>query len=349
MSEQEKTEESPSLEDVPEIAASYRDTSDEETDQERLNEIETEISELESERADVASNAGEDNFVVEKIDAGIQDLKNKREEIQKSAEDVTKRRSVLLQAAAESPGFQFTEHWLNPDVLRALTHALHGTENEEIVVADQVLREPEDAEELDQMQEIKIQREIMNIARDRISADQRVKNRWKEFEGSNAHKAFQIITREPGVGPSEIAEMQDGTSASTVRNWTSDLSNQDGLKMVHTPSQGNYHPSTVGKYYAAHYDEPLDGEPDDTPSSREVENREDSGPELGGDATESTESSGGTEQQSLGNSPEHPDDQPDGPSPTDQGASVTSSETDTTEEKAEAMFENIGKGSDTSE
>lgn len=349
MSEQEQTEEDPSLEDVPEIGASYHDANDEEPDQARLNGIETEISELEAERSDVASNAGEDNFVVEKIDAGIQGLKDERQEIQKSAEDVTKRRSALLRAAAESPGFQFTEHWLNPDVLRALTHALYGTEDEELVIADQVLREPEDAEELDQMQKIRIQREIMNIARDRISADQRVKNRWKEFEGSNAHKAFQDITRKPGVGPSEIAETHDDTSASTVRNWTSDLSNQEELKTVHTPSQGDYHLSTVGKYYAAHYDESSDGGPDDTMGSDDEEDTEGSGAESVEEVAESTEVSEGLEQQNLGNSPERPDDQSGGSTPTDQGVSVTSSEADTTEKKAKAMFENIGKGSDTSE
>ena len=199
------------------------------------------------------------------------------------------------------------------------------------------------------MQEIKIQREIMNISRDRFSADQRVKNRWAEFEDSNAHKAFKAIIREPGMGPSEIAEMQDGTSASTVRNWVSDLSNQEELKTVYTPSQGNYHLSTVGKYYATHYDESSDSSPSDTLGSDEEEDAESGSVESAEEAAESTEESEDMEQQNLGNSSERPDDQPDGATPTDQGVSVTSSEADTTEEKAEAMFENVAKESDTTE
>jgi len=47
----------------------------------------------------------------------------------------------------------------------------------------------------------------------------------------------------------------------------------------------------------------------------------------------------------LGNSNEHPDEQSDNTATTDQGASATSSEADATEEKAEAMFENVSEKS----
>jgi hypothetical protein len=347
MSEQEQMAKETSLEEVPDLAATYLDAIKTEPDQERLDEIKSEIDELESKRSEVANNAGEDSFLIEEIGTKIQKLKDEHEEISESAEEVIQRHENLLQAAADHPGFQVSEHWLNPDVLRALTHALYGTKEEEVVVADQVLREPDDAEGLEWMQEFQIKREIMNIARDQISTDERVAERWEEFEGTSAHRAFRAIAREPGLGPSEIAETQDDTSTSAVRNWTSDLANQEELKMVYTSTQRDYHLSTVGKYYATHYADLSDSEPSDTVDADEAEEiANDSDVESAGEDAESTESTNDSEQLNLGNSDEDTDDQSNGVAPTDQG--VTSSEADTTEEKAKAMFENIGEEDTTS-
>ena len=117
--------------------------------------------------------------------------------------------------------------------------------------------------------------------------------------------------------------------------------------MVYSPTQGDYHLSTVGKYYATHYADLSDSEPSDTVDTDEAEETaNDSDVESAGEDAESTESTNDSEQLNLGNSDEDTDDQSNGVPPTDQG--VTSSEADTTEEKAEAMFENIGEEDTTS-
>lgn len=343
MSDEAHTEHVSSLNELPDIAARYLEASHEEPEhQERLNEIEAEYDELKSTRDEVAGDVGEDHYLVEDIDADIQDLEDEREELQASTEDIAQLREDILRAAAEDPGFRLDENWLNSKTLRALTHALYGTEEEKLVIADRALRTPDDAQGLDRIQTIQIKREIVHLARDQLSADKRVADRWEDFEDSRAHQAFPIIARDPGVGPSEIAEAYDDKTPSTVRNWTSDLSDQDDLKMMYTPKQGAYHLSSVGKYFAAHYAD-LD-DTDDTDEDVGDDSDEESTDEVE-EGTDKDEDD--TEQTGLGNSAETPEDQPKESTAT--GQSATLSEAGTTEEKAEALFNDVSETRKTNE
>lgn len=346
MSNEAYAEQPPSLEEVPDLAARYLEASDEEPEhQKRLGEIEAELDELASTREEVVDDMGEDHYLVEDIDAEIQELEDEREELQKSTEDVAQLQQVLFRAAAEEPGFQLNEHWLNRNTLRALTHALYGTEEEKLVIADYELCTSDNVQSLDRMQKIRIKRDIVHLARDQFTKDERVADRWKEFEDSPAYQAFSVIARDPGVGPSEIAEAYDDKSNSTVRNWTSDLSDQEGLKMVYTPKQGKYHLSTVGKYYATHY---ANFEGDDAEVAEE-----DVGTEIGEEsadkAAEPTDENQdeNTDQVGLGNSVEAPENQPRGSTDADQSATL--SESKTTEEKAEALFNDVSETRRTNE
>lgn len=336
MSEKGQAEQAPSMDEIPEIAAQYLNASDEAPEhQERLNEIELELDELRSTRREVVNDVGEDHYLIEDVDADIQELEGERQDLQESTEDVAQLRKDILRAAAEDPGFRLNEHWLNSKTIQALTHALYGTEEEKLVLADQELRTPDDARELDRMQKFQIKRDIVHLARDQLGDDERVVERWKEFEESRARPAFPVIANKPGVGPSEIAEACDKTS-STVRNWTSDLSGQDILKMVYTPKQGDYHLSTVGKYYAAHY-----ADLDETDETEVAEDEEDTEAESSEEATEMMDSEeDDSEQVDLGNLDKTPEAQSGGPSDTGQGAL---SEAETTEEKAEALFDDVSE------
>jgi len=349
MSEQEPPEESISLEEVPEIAAAYRQASDEELDQERLDEIKAEISALQSERTEVAGNAGEDHFLIEEYDDEIQKLEDEREEIHESAKNVTQRRNDLLKAAGESPGFQLDEHWLNPDVLQVLTKALYDEEDDELVIADHALSEPADAKEMSRSEKLQIKREVMNLAQDRLSGYPRIEKHWEKFENSRAYRGFQAISSDPGVSPSEIADMHDDASNSAVRNWTSDLANREKLKMVHTPKEGNYYLSTVGKYYAAHYAESPTNDHEDGAESGEQEEAGNDRTESASESADTTDSSEDRGQQDLGNSDKRSGDQSGESTAAGQSATTASTEVDSTEEKKQVMFENIGERSDSEE
>lgn len=344
MSEQDQSNDELSLEQVRALAETYLQASDSELDQDRLDEIENEIASLRSQREEVVENAGEDNFLAKEYNSEIEELEDEREEIHESTENVTQCRNKLLRAVGEQPGFQFSEHWLNSKVLRALTEALYGKQEEELILADHLIAEPADAENLSRTEKLQIKREIMNLAQDRLSEYPRVKNRWEEFKDTRAYPAFEAIIKNPGADPSEIAEMQDDANDSTVRDWTSDLSNKDNLKLVHTPKQGNYYLSTAGKYYSAHYVGEIGGE-------EKIESKSEKGEETGGDdkgseleSQDSDETQDKPSQQSLGNSVDISGNQSNDPTASDE--KVTSAEADSTEEKKEAMFDNVGLSSE---
>jgi len=189
----------------------------------------------------------------------------------------------------------------------------------------------------------------MNLAQDRLSGYPRIEKHWAEFEDSRAYGGFQAISRNPGVGPSEIADTVDNVTGSTVRDWTSDLANQEELKMVHTPKQGNYHLSTVGKYYAAHYAEFPNDDHEDAAESGDQEGMEDDNTEPASESADTTDSSEDQGQQDLGNSDKRSGDQSVEPTATDQGATVDSVEAESTEEKKQVMFDNVGERSDSEE
>lgn len=347
MNKEAHTEQPLSLEEVADIAAQYLEASDEEPEhQDRLEGIEAKLDELESTREEVAEDVGEDHYLVEDIDADIQELKDEHEALQESTEDIAQLRKDILRAAAEEPGFRLNEHWLNSKTLRALTHALYATEEETLIIADQELRTPDDGQGLDRMQKIQIKREIVHLSRDQLASDERVIDCWEDFEDSRAHQAFPVIALDPGVGPSEIAEAQDKTS-STVRNWTSDLSDQENMKMVYTPKQGQYHLSTVGKYYAKHYAD-LDGANGPKEIEEEVEVAAESS-EAADTATEETDEDEDedSEQVSLGNTTNTTENQSDGS--TNAGQREISSEAEATEENAEALFNDVSETRRTNE
>jgi len=219
-----------------------------------------------------------------------------------------------------------------------------------LVIADHVLSEPADAKEMSRSERLQVKREVMNLAQDRLSGYPRIEKHWEEFEDSRAHRGFQAISSKPGVGPSEIADMHDDVGNSAVRNWTSELAKQEDLKMVHTPKQGKYHLSTVGKYYAAHYAEPgTDDHEDGAESVDQEEKKGDDRTESGSESADTTDSSEDRGQQDLGNSDKRSGDLSGESTATDQSATVASAELDSTEEKKRAMFENIGEGSDSEE
>jgi len=349
MSEQQPSEKNRSVGTAVKLATAYQEATDEEPDQERLNEIENQISALEEKRSEVVENSGKDNFVVKDCDKTIQKLEKEREEIQQLAEDVTQRRNELLKTASESPGFKLDDDWLSPDVIQALTKALYGEEDDKLLIADCILHESTDAEDLDPLEEIQVKQEVMNLAQDRLSNHPRVENFWTDFQGSSAYRAFRAIASEPGIGPSEIADMYDDVTGSTTRNWTSDLSNQDQLKLVERPSRGNYCLSTVGKYYAAHYADPLDVDDNDGSESSNAGEEENNSVETAAKSDETTDSSEDSEQYKLGNSEEPSGEQSEESTVSDRSGTVKSTEFDNTEEKKQAMFDNIGIHSDTDE
>jgi hypothetical protein len=112
--------------------------------------------------------------------------------------------------------------------------------------------------------------------------------------------------------------------------------------MVYTPKQGNYHLSTVGKYYVAHYANlsSIDKEEDIKAGSSE---------ESSGDAVEETDeaSDEASVQMDLGNSSNPPENESEESSETEQSTSI--SEAENTEEKAEVLFNDVSETRRTNE
>lgn len=334
MSEKDQAEQTHSIDDIPDLAVQYLNASQKQPEhQERLKAITAELDDLKSTRKEVVEDVGEEHYLTKDIDTEIQGLQAEHQELEESTEDITELREDILRAAAEDPGFRLNEHWLNSETIQALTKALYGSEEEKLILVDRELRTSDNANELDRLEKIQMKRDIVHLARDQLGRDERVMERWKEFEKSRAYPAFSVIARKPGVGPSEIAEACDKTS-STVRNWTSDLSGQDELKMVYTPKQGNYHLSTVGKFYAAHYAD-LDG----ADETEVTEDEEEIKAKNGGEKTEKADSEeSGPEQADLGNLDKGLGEQSKESGNVDQSAR---SKAETTDEKAEALFDDV--------
>ena len=319
--------------DIQTLAVKYKQALDNEPDLERLDEIKAEISDLEAKRSDVKEDFGEGHYLVDEINKKIETLHDERNGIKESTEAVEDRREALLQAASDNPGFRPKGDWLEPEVIQAFTHVLYGEQDDSLVVADRELSEPTDAENMGHSKRIQIMHEVASLAQDRLSDNQRVAEVWEEFRESRAHPALQVIASQPGVGPSEIADAHD-KSKSTVRNWTSDLAGQDQFRLVHTPKQGSYHLSTIGKYFTSHYAEPVDEKltEDETSDKEESKTEEE-------EIEESEPNQAG-----LGNGSERRDDTHDPEAEAEIRCDATSAET--TDEKKDQLFDEVSASRD---
>lgn len=332
MSEKSHPEDDSSTDaDIQTLAAEYKQALNNEPDQERLSEIQTEINDLEAKRSDVEEDFGENHYLVDEINKEIEKLRGERDKIKESTEAIEDCREALLQAAVADPGFRPNEDWLDPEVIRAFTHALYEEQDDSLIIADKVLREPTDGEDLDRFERIQIIHELAALTQDRISDNQRVIRVWEEFRESRAYPAFQVIASEPGVRPSQIADICNENN-STVRDWTSDLSRQDQFKLVHTPKQGNYHLSTIGRYFDSHYAEPVDEELAEDKASDEEES------ETKKEEIEEPESG----QASLGNGSECRDDPNSSEAEIRRGAASA----ETTDEKKNQLFDEVSANRD---
>lgn len=324
-------------EDLEELAAAYLEALESEPDQERLDEIENEIEELKTNRSQTKDDLGENSYLIDEITQEIESLREERDQIRESAETVDERRESILRAAAENPGFKPNKKWLTPVVTQALTHALCGETSESLIVAEQKLAEPADGEELDRSERIQVMREVAALSQDLLSGNQRVEKVWEELQGTRAYSAFQVIASQPGVGPSEIADVHD-KNASTVRDWTSDLLGQEEFKLVYTPKRGEYCPSTIGEFYSTHYDDTINSEitEQSEPDDQESKNESDAEQE------QREESDTDPSQLDLGNGGERRS----GESVPKAEIRRDAAEADTTDEKRDQLFDEVSANRD---
>ncbi|PSQ54644.1 hypothetical protein BRD22_11730 [Halobacteriales archaeon SW_8_68_21] len=105
--------------------------------------------------------------------------------------------------------------------------------------------------------------------------------------------------------------------------------------MVYTPRHGDYHLSTVGKYFAAHY-----ADLDETGETEVAGDHKEAEAESSEVTTQVTGSEDDSEQADLGNLDKAPETKSRGLSNAHQDAFC---EADTTEEKADALFDDVSE------
>lgn len=140
------------------------------------------------------------SIAVEEKDS-LEDRVSKYEAERERREQV---RSTFLDRAGA--GFVAKGEWLQPPVIKALTHAIIGETRDEILLDE--YRLPDD--ELDNKSMFALSQNVRAVVT-HSHGDERMAELWESIEGTRQYPIVEVLANTPdAIGPSEIAErMQD--------------------------------------------------------------------------------------------------------------------------------------------
>jgi hypothetical protein len=320
MSATDESEESPT-----QLADQYFGSVETEFDESRKAELEESIEDGEERYERLAEDHGEDHKLVKKAKEVVKTRRGKLEDLKQAEERIGTARNEFLSQVADN--FEFTEEWFEEPVVEAVSHALYGERDSSYQVFAEEFRATEDLSSFDELERLELAAVITILAKDALGQTDTVAEQYERLANSKTFAAFEVLCGQDGLTSQEVANKVDGDS-SKVNNWLKNPINfWDRLIPFYRPEKGRYALSTTGKYFREHYyDDEIDAEYEvaDVDADGEASN------DTSDDSTDTQVTLSDTTSVSA-----------DEPTIEDEPA-TDETDPETTEEKADRMFANIG-------
>ncbi|TKX84291.1 hypothetical protein EXE43_19725 [Halorubrum sp. SS5] len=312
-----------SEESAAKLADQYFESVETEFDESRKAEVRESIEDSEERYERLAEDHGEDHKLVRKAKEVVEARRKKLEELKEAEKRIGTARNEFLSEVADE--FEFTEEWLEERVIEAVSHALYNQRDSSYQVLAEEIRTSEDLSDFDELERLELSAVVTILAKDALGQTEKVREQYERLEDSKSFAAFKVLC-EHGSMSSEDAANKLGKSNSDVNNWLkSPINFWDRLIPFYRPEKGMYGLSTTGKYFREHY---YEGQID-------IEDGPDSEP----DEEVSVEASdGSSDQATLTDTTSTSAEE----TTTKEEPITDGSDPETTEEKANRMFSNIG-------
>jgi hypothetical protein len=231
-----------------ELCQRYLDALDADVDQQRIEELDEEIADLQDERSGYIEDYGEDDVLVQRVDEELDDLQAEKTELEGAVDQVAElQESVLERIASE---FIADEEFLTEPSLEALNHIFTDSPEPKLLIEDWEVHTDADLEEHIRP----ITDYIRKLAMGMLGTNDAMKELWENIEGTKKYEPFIIVAQadEP-LSPSQVADrMDEDIESDTVGTRFRNAIHQFEYHPYHRV-EGDYTLSTVGKFIFHEY------------------------------------------------------------------------------------------------
>jgi hypothetical protein len=251
-------------ESFTELCQQYLDALDADVDQQRIEELDEEIADLQEERAGYIEDYGEDDVLVQRVDEELNELQTEKEELESVVDQVAELETKILETS--SSGFIAENSYITETTLEALNHVFTASRESELLIEDWVVTP--DAELDSNVRTITDY--VRKLALAKLERDDSILKTWEGIEGGKRLDPFLTVARaDTPLSPSQVAErIGDGMEGQTAGNRLRDAIHHADYSPYHRVD-GDYTLSTVGKFMYREYCEAPDQEPDKPEEERE--------------------------------------------------------------------------------
>ncbi|PSP83773.1 hypothetical protein BRC96_08135 [Halobacteriales archaeon QS_6_64_34] len=279
--------------DISQMADEYLSSIDDEVDESHKEELRGKIEQGEEKYERLVQEHGKDHRLAKKAEEVLETRRSELNKLEEQEEQLGTAREEFLQEVANE--FELNEHWLQTDIVEAVTHTLVGKKESSYKLFGEEIQGLEDMEGLDEFDRIERVEVVILLAKDGLDQSEKVSEQWERLKDSKSYNAFEAVAEHGTQTPKEVAEKLD-ESKGVVNGWLKNPTNKwDRLIPFYRPKKGEYGLSTTGQYFREHYYEDGDIETDETEieEDKTVDKEEDSS-----EATEAQTTLGATATQS---------------------------------------------------
>lgn len=314
-----------SVDSAAQMADQYFGSVETEFDESRKAELKESIQDGEERYERLAEDHGEDHKLVRKAKQVVDTRREKLEGLKEAEERIGTARNEFLSKVADK--FEFTDEWLEEPVIEAVSHALYNERDSSYQVFAEGIRATDDLSDFDELERLELAAVVTILAKDALGQTDAVAEQYERLEDSKAFAAFEILCEHDSLTSQEVAD-EAGEDSSKVNNWLKNPINfWDRLIPFYRPEKGRYALSTTGKYFREHY---YEGRVDAQEEGSDVKADEEANDETSDDSSDTQ----ATLTDTASVSAEEPT--------TEEDPTTDDADPETTEEKADRMFANIG-------
>lgn len=220
----------------------------------RLSDLRDLRSNLKTRQNEYSERFSTDHSLVERVTNKIDTVEAEIEELEEEQQAQKHLKADLLTAFER---FELTEEWLQPPVLRALNHALHGSEHDAIIINKTRIEDTDDVEDLTFLERLDIEEKLLRIITDAQEESSHTDEIWEWVQKDDRLQVFATLAREEPADKHHLGKVL-GVEPKTAKNKVEYPIYQHGPDLIPYHSQGGTYRLTTPARYVANKYRPFD-------------------------------------------------------------------------------------------
>lgn len=217
---------------------------------ERLAELRQLRSDLTTREEEFSERLGPDHHLLNRVQNEIETVENEIKELEEEQEAQEHLKEDLLEAFEQ---FELSEEWLDPTVLRALNHALHGTEQDAIIIDKTRIETVDDVSELTITKRLDLEEKLLRVIDDAQGKSSHTDEIWEWVQGEDRLELFAALAHEGSADKHRLSDLL-GVEPKKAKNRAEYPIYKRGPDLIPFHSErGTFRLTTPAQYVARKY------------------------------------------------------------------------------------------------